>query len=313
MGDIERHPMPKHKANAFTLVELLIAIGIIAVLIGILIPVIGKTRESAKRLACANNLRQIGLSVTRYGVDYKELPRTIYHNGVGFAGVLPSAFSGRLCDDQFAGAGGESSDVDGADNKYPKKNDVTAALFLLVRLKYLTAESFVCPSSGATADLFGGELPTKRGNFTGRANLSYSYANPYPIQQSNNQYGYYYGTDMDQRLPLAADLNPGDSSSAPTLSQLTLNSSHSDLRNGNSQNHSRAGQNVAYYDGHVDWCTSSFVGIGSDNIFTRTYSDPPPADQGADPADPFGSSLQQRHSADSLLLPTATSTGISAN
>ena len=51
----------------FTLLELLVTIGILAVLTGILLPVTGRVRESARRTSCLNNLRQLGVALELYG------------------------------------------------------------------------------------------------------------------------------------------------------------------------------------------------------------------------------------------------------
>ena len=55
--------------RAFTLVELLVVIGIVALLIGILMPVLSRARAQANRAACLSNIKQLGTAILMYCDD----------------------------------------------------------------------------------------------------------------------------------------------------------------------------------------------------------------------------------------------------
>lgn len=69
---------PAHRSPGFTLVELLVVIGIVAVLIALLLPALQRARQVAYTTACASNLRQVGAALLVYANEHRQhLPYVI--------------------------------------------------------------------------------------------------------------------------------------------------------------------------------------------------------------------------------------------
>lgn len=269
--------------RAFTFVDLCIVLVMGLMLIGVMLPTLaGRSREVANRIKCSSNLRQIGLAMMLYANEEgrtNAYSRTIYEPG-----KPPVAYTGADSDNPFSGT------------TRPEANDVTAAVFLLLRTQDITTDVFICPSSTADRFRLGNKSIQSYSNFHDQSELSYSFHNPYP-DTAAVEAGATWNDSVEADFALAADLNPG----TPALLTTQPDVGASEMRAINSPNHDYDGQNVLYADGHVDWTTSPFAGIKQDNIYVYGPS-PKTAYPGVTSAVGFyGSQINAR---DSVLLPT---------
>jgi len=102
-----RHCRRRHRRrHAFTLVELLVVIGIVAILIGLLLPTLRRARESAKNAQCLSNLHQVGVYLQLYQNQYRgQLPVYVIGHSARLGHFLYAGSVGSVPLNDFSGLG----------------------------------------------------------------------------------------------------------------------------------------------------------------------------------------------------------------
>lgn len=221
------------KRRGFTLIELLVVVAIIALLIAILLPALGRAKELANRTTCAANLTGIMKSMILYSSDNND--------------CFPYLGSSNIRNTTPVGTSGGALMYD---------------VYYLVGTGVVAPKQFVCKSDSSAIPAQAATSANANPPYTptywtngGTADYSYSYSFAFQYASSSSLANFWHNT-MDTAVALVADMNPGTASIAYPKG------------NHNSHIHSDEGQNVAYGDNHAEFQRTPACGEAGDNIYT---------------------------------------------
>jgi len=255
----------ENRTSGFTLVELLVVIGIVVLLISILLPALNKARRSAEQLACSSNLRQIGLAWTQYANGNRDWWPAMYvttATGVPSGSVLGDSF--RAC---------EGFNLEYLLAPYMGKQKTFS---LANTSKFVMGGAWICPASGATVS-------------KGKYGLGYLYPNG--DSDKNGYAGLYYHERGSSHYVDASGSLPSPGSPltwrsryfSPYQSQVPLQWCSIRLTPlgqnavGQRSFHYPGGRPTLFVDGHVSVLNNAFYKGDFQNILSANASSPPHA------------------------------------
>ena len=250
-------PTPPAALRGFTLIELLVVVSIIALLMSILLPSLGKAKEFANRAYCAANLLGITQSLILYGQEFDTFP---IPDPPATANTY-TAFS--------PPATGLATSADGTLGQMPAllPGNPLACFWMLNLRNTAPAKIFLCKSDRfvITPALLSDQTSHYYDNFQAPTQVSYSIAYPW-IGAATSQV--WRGRDGSSSSPVASDMAPLKETNFKQPDGLA--GTPNNLLN--TANHESQGQNVSYADSHVEFVRTPYVGCNLENIFTVNNS-----------------------------------------